>query len=82
MTIFENYEIISLIYKALVFIALPVICAMLLAGFFAGLLQGVVTLREEAISYSIKIIVLTCVLYFIYPVAAEILVELVRVSLK
>lgn len=82
MNIFENYEIINVLYKVVVYIVLPIIVAMVLTSFISGILQGIIAMREETISYSLKIIVLGMLLYFIYPTSQEILVELARISLK
>ena len=82
MDFIENYEIINILYKILIYIVLPILASLSLVSFFSGLLQSVVTINDEAISYSLKVITLTILLYYLYPSHQEILMELVKVCLK
>ena len=82
MNIIDNYEILNLIYKTILYIVLPIVVSMLVTSFISGLLQSIITIYDEAISYSLKVIVLSLVLFFIYPNIQEILTELMRVALK
>ena len=82
MNIIDNYEILNLIYKTILYIVLPIVVSMLVTSFISGFLQSIITIYDEAISYSLKVIVLSLVLFFIYPNIQEILTELMRVALK
>lgn len=82
MNIIDNYEILNLIYKTILYIVLPIVVSMLITSFISGFLQSIITIYDEAISYSLKVIVLSLVLFFIYPNIQEILTELMRVALK
>ena len=82
MNIIDNYEILNLIYRTILYIVLPIVVSMLLTSFISGFLQSIITIYDEAISYSLKVIVLSLVLFFIYPNIQEILTELMRVALK
>ena len=82
MSIIDNYEILNLIYKTILYIVLPIVVSMLITSFISGFLQSIITIYDEAISYSLKVIVLSLVLFFIYPNIQEILTELMRVALK
>ena len=82
MNIIDNYEILNLVYKTILYIVLPIVVSMLVTSFISGFLQSIITIYDEAISYSLKVIVLSLVLFFIYPNIQEILTELMRVALK
>ncbi len=77
-----DYELINIIYKVIIYIALPTIVAMILSSFLSGIFQSFLMIKESAISYCVRIIVLNFLLYFIYPVSREILIELVWTCLK
>ena len=82
MNILGNYEILNIFYKILIYIVLPILASVSLVSLLTGLLQSVITINDEAISYSLKIITLTVLLYYLYPVQYETLMDLVRICLQ
>ncbi|MGI6681035.1 MAG: flagellar biosynthetic protein FliQ [Bdellovibrionota bacterium] len=82
MYIFENYELLNILYKVCIYIMLPIIASMFIVSLLSSALQSVIAVKDETISYLLKIIVMIVLLYFLYPIAKEILVELLEVSLK
>ncbi len=82
MNILGNYEILNIFYKILIYIVLPILASLSLVSLLTGLLQSVITINDEAISYSLKIITLTVLLYYLYPVQYETLMDLVRICLQ
>ncbi len=79
---FLNYETIYPIYQAMIYIALPIIVLMMICGFVVGIFQSFLTIREETISYGVKIIALCCFFYFFSSSIKEMLLELFRVTLS
>ncbi len=82
MFFLDDYEIINVIYKAIFYIALPAIITMLLGSFLSSILQSFFSIKEKSFSYCIKIIFLTFLLCFIYPISKDILIEIFLVCLK
>lgn len=77
-----QYEVISQALRALILGILPVVAVASVAGLLTSGLLAAMSIREPAVCYSARLIVLVLALYYFFPTLAGSVVALAELAFK
>ena len=72
----EVHDIVALATRILFLLGGPVVLGIAAAGLCSGLLQGVTTIKDDAIGYAFRLLAFIAVLYLMLPLTIDELVGL------